>query len=80
MKEGENDQFSVNFPTNCVFGHVLPDTDPLDDMVPWKELVRPSKKPRSVGPRRLNTIQSAQKTTSNKKLQQHNKKSRSVTL
>ena len=52
MEEGENDRFSISFPKNCVFGHVLSDTNPLDDMVPRKEVVRPSKKPRSVGPRR----------------------------
>ena len=80
MEEGENDRFSISFPRNCVFGHVLSDTDPLDDMVPWKEVVRPSKKPRSVGPRRSNPIQITWKTTSNKKLKQHNKKSRSVAL
>ena len=46
----------------------------------WKEVVQPSKKPRSVDPRRLNPIQTAQKTTNNKKLRQKNKKSRSVTI
>ena len=80
MKEGENYRLSINFSMNCVFGHVLLDTNPLDDMVPGKEVVRPSKKPRSVGPRRSNPIQIAQKTTSNNKLRQKNKKSRSMTL
>ena len=80
MEEDESDRFSISFSKNCVFGHVLSDTNPLDNMVPWKEVVQPSKKPRSVGPRRSNPIQTAQKTTSNKKLQQHNKKSRSVTI
>ena len=46
----------------------------------WKEVVQPSKKPRSVDPRRSNPIQTAWKTTSNKKLRQKNKKSRSVTI
>ena len=36
MEEGENDRFSINFPKNYVFGHVLSDTDPLDNVVPWK--------------------------------------------
>ena len=80
MEEGYNDRFSISFPKNCVFGHVLLDTDPLDDMVLWKEVVQPSKKPSSVGPRRLNPIQTARKTTSNKKLKQQNKKFRSVTI
>ena len=59
-KEQNNaDRFSINFPRHCVLGHVLPDTDPLDDVDSWKEVVRPSKKPRSVDPRRSNTIQTA---------------------
>ena len=80
MEAGKKDQFSISFPRNCVFGHVLSDTDPFDNIVPSKEVVQPSKKPRSVGPRRSNPIQTARKTTSNKKLKQHNKKSRSATI
>ena len=49
-------------------------------MVSWKEVLRPFKRPRSIGPSRLNPIQTAWKTTSSKKLKQHNKKSRSVTI
>ena len=56
------------------------DTNPLDDMVPGKEVVQPSKKPRSVGPRRLDPIQTAWKTTNNKELQHMNTKSRSVSM
>ena len=67
MEQDKADRFSISFPRHCVFRHVLSDTDPLNDMVPGKEVVRPSKKPRSVGPRRLNPIQTALKTTSNKK-------------
>ena len=80
IKQGEDNWFSISFSKNCVFGYVLLDTDPLNDVIPWKEVVRPSKKPRNVGPRRSNPIQKARKTTSNTKLQQHNKKSRSVTI
>ena len=61
MEQDENDQFSISFPRNYVFGHVLSDTDPLDTVDSWKEVVRPSKKPRSVGPRRSNPIQTARK-------------------
>ena len=56
------------------------DTNPLDNVDSWKEVVWPSKKPRSVGPHRSNPMQRTRKTTSNKKLQQLNKKSRSVTI
>ena len=59
---------------------MLLNTDPLNEMNSWKEVVQPSKKPRSVDPRRFNPIQTVRKTTSNKKLQQKNKKSRSVTI
>ena len=80
MEQDNTDRFYISFPRHCVFGHVLSNTDPLDDVDSWKEAVRPSKKPKSVGPRRSNPIQTAQKTTSNKKLQQMNKKSRSVSI
>ena len=63
MEQDKTDQFSISFPRHCVFGHVLSDTDPLDDVDSWKEVVRPSKKPRSVDPRRSNPIQTARKTT-----------------
>ena len=68
--------FSINFPCHCVLGHVLSDSDPLNDLGPWKEGVRPTKKPRSVGPHKTKP----KKTTSKKKTRQKNKKSRSVTL
>ena len=71
---------TTNFPRHYVLGHVLPDIDQLDEVDSWKEVVQPSKKPRSVDPHRLNPIQKVRKTTSNKKLQQKNKKSRSVTI
>ena len=80
MEQDETDWFSISFPRHCVFGHILLDTNPLDDVDSWKEIVQLSKKPRSIDPHRSNPIQIARKTTSNKKLQQKNKKARSVTL
>ena len=44
------DRFCINFLRHCVLGHVLSDSDPLDDLGSWKEVVRPTRKPRSVGP------------------------------
>ena len=44
------------------------------------KVVRPSKKPRSVDLRRSNLIQTVRKATNNKKIQQKNKRSRSVTI
>ena len=67
-------RFIINFPRHCVLGHVLSDSDPLDDLGPWKEVVRPTKKPRSVGPHKSKP----KETTSMKKTRQKNKKSRSV--
>ena len=68
------------FPRHYDLGHVLLDTDPLNEMDSWKEVVRLFKKPRIVDPGRLNPIQTVRKTTSNKKLQQKNKKFRNVTI
>ena len=76
MEQDKTDQFSTNFPKHCILGHDLSDTDPLDDVDSWKEVIRPSKKSRSVDPCRSNPTRTAKKTTSNKKLQQKNKKSR----
>ena len=69
-------RFIINFPRHCVLGHVLSDSDPLDDLGPWKEVVQPTKKPRNVGPHKSKPKQ----TTSMKKTRQKNKKSRSVTI
>ena len=44
----------------------------------WKEVVRPTKKPRSVDPQKSKPIQAIKKQ--NKKIRQRNKKSRSVTI
>jgi len=45
-----DDRFCINFPCHYVFGHVLLDTNPLDNVDSWKKVVRPTKKPRSAGP------------------------------
>ena len=57
------DRFHINFPRHCVLGQVLSDSDPLDDLDPWKEVVRPTKNPRSVGPHKSKP----KETTSKKK-------------
>ena len=46
----------------------------------WREVVQPTKKPRSVDPRKSNLIQTIKKTTNNKKTRQRNKKFRSVNI
>ena len=33
------DRFIINFPCHCVLGHVLSDSNPLDNLGPWKEVV-----------------------------------------
>ena len=66
MEQDKTYQFSISFPRHCVLGYVLLDVDPLNKVDSWKEVVRPSKKPRSVDPRRSNPIQTAPKTTNNK--------------
>ena len=56
------------------------DTNPLDEVDSWKEVVRPTKKPRSVDPRKSKLIQTTKVTTNKKKIRQKNRKSRSVTV
>ena len=46
MEQGSTDRFSINFPRHCVLGHVLSDTNPLDEVDSWKEVTQPTKKPR----------------------------------
>ena len=46
-----NNQFPINIPRHCVLGHNLTDIEPLDAVE--KKVVRPTKKPRSVDPRKL---------------------------
>ena len=70
------DCFHINVPRHCVLGHVLLYSNPLDNLGPWKEVARPTKKPRSVGQHKSKP----KKTTSKKKTRQKNKKSRSVTI
>ena len=43
------------------------DSDPLDDLGSWKEVVRPTKKPRSVDPHKSKPIQTTKKTTTTRK-------------
>ena len=40
------DHFIINFPRHCVLGHVISDSDPLDDLGPWKVVIQP---PRNQG-------------------------------
>ena len=80
MEQDKADQFSISFPKHCVLGHVLSDTNSLNEVDSWKEVVQPSKKVRSVDPRRSKPIQIVRKTTNNKRLQQKNKKYSSVTI
>ena len=70
------DCFLINFPQHCVFGHILSDSDLLNDVDSRKEVVQPTRKPRSVGPHKSKP----KKITSKKKTNQKNKKSRSVTV
>ena len=39
MEQDKADRIFINFPRHCVFGHVLSDTNPLDDVDSWKEVV-----------------------------------------
>ena len=80
IEQGSIDRFSINFRRHCVLVHALLDTNPLDEVDSWKEVVQPTKKPRSVDPRKLKPIQTLKKTTKSKKTHQRNKKSRSVTI
>ena len=70
------DRFCINFPRHCVLGHVLLDSDSLNNVGSWKEVVRPTKKPRSVGPQKSKP----KKTAIKKKTYQKNKKSRSAPI
>ena len=56
MEQGSADRFSINFPGHCALGHVLSDTNPLNEVDSWKEVVRPTKKPMSVDPHKLKQI------------------------
>ena len=66
-KQGSPNQFSINFPRHYVLGHVLLDTNSLNEVDSWKEVVQPTKKPKNVDPRKSKAIQPLKKTTNNKK-------------
>ena len=68
------DLFCINIPYHCIPKQVPLDTDLLDNLVLWKEVVRPTKKPRIVGLHKSNP----KKTTNKKKTGQKNKKYRSA--
>ena len=44
-------RFCINYPIQCVLGHVLLDSDPLDEVGSWKEIVQSSRNPKSEDPR-----------------------------
>ena len=67
MEQDKADRFSINFPRHCVLGYIFLDTNPLNEVDSYKEVLQSSKNPRSVDPRRLNPIQIVRKTTRNKK-------------
>ena len=60
------DCFCINFPFHFVLKQVPLDTDLHNNVDLWKEVVQSTKKPRSVGPRKLKP----KKTTSKKKSRQ----------
>ena len=39
MEQDKADIFSISFPRHCVLGHVLSETDPLNEVDSWKEVV-----------------------------------------
>jgi len=55
--------FPINFRFHCVLKKVPSDTNLFDNVVLWKEVVQPTKKPRNVGPHKSKL----EKTTSKKK-------------
>ena len=56
-------RFCINFPCHCDLEQVPLDTNLLNNVVLWKEVVQPTKKIRSVGPHKSKS----DKTTSKKK-------------
>ena len=58
------DWFCINFPWHCVLGHIFLDSNPLNDVDSWKEVVQPSRKPRNVG----SSKSKPKKTTSKTKI------------
>ena len=79
-EHSRNNHFCINFLRHCFLGHALSDIGLLNDVNSWKEVVEHTKKPRSVDPYKLKPIQTSKKTTTNKKICQKNRESRSVTI
>ena len=75
---GNNNRFCINFPCHCVLGHVLLDTNLLNNVDSWKKFIQPTRKPRGVDPHKSKPIQTT--TKNNKKIRQKNRKSRNVTI
>ena len=63
------DRFCINFPFYCALEQISSDTNLLDNLVLWKEVLRPTKKLRSVGPHKSKP----EKTTSKKETRQKKK-------
>ena len=72
-----SDYFCINFSCHCVLNQVDSDTNLLDNMFLTKDVLQPTKKPRSVGPHRLKSEKS-EKSTSKKKSRLKSKKFKSV--
>ena len=64
----------IKFACHCILEQVLLDTDLLNNVILWKEVVQPTKKLKSVVPHKLKL----EKTISKTKKRQKNKKFRSV--
>ena len=60
---GSNNRFCINFPLNCVLAHVLLNTNPLDNVDLWKEVIQPTRKPKSIGPHKSKPIKTTKKKT-----------------
>ena len=61
-------RFCINYPIQCVLGYVLLDSNLLDKVDLWKEIVQPSRNSRSVGPRKPKPKPKPKKSTSQKKI------------
>ena len=64
---GSDDRFYIKFLYHCVLRHVLLDTDPLDNVDSWKEVIQPIRKLRSLGPHKSEPIQTTKNTTKTRK-------------
>ena len=70
------DHFCINFPCHCVLNQVDSDTNLLDNMLLAKNILQPTKRPRSVGPHKSKS----EKTTSKKESHLQNKKISRVSI